>query len=205
MPRRAPRPGSTSCCATRVWTRGSGAAVRGDKTTIVNVLVRRARRYSRGVGGYAFDFGAPMAMAPSAVPTGTAQREGYMRMAARTSTLAVALGLFAPELALAQSAEVATDGAPTAGPTPADGAQRYTPADFARFAPAHRARHGRKSTGISDRHRHQRRRARTGRRDRECADQRRAHRQQIDRRAQRIATHSRHAGRLYRHRRWRRA
>ena len=58
-----------------------------------------------------------------------------MRMAARTSTLAVALGLFAPELALAQSAEVATDGAPTAGPTPAGGAQRYTPADFARFAP----------------------------------------------------------------------
>jgi hypothetical protein len=56
-------------------------------------------------------------------------------MAARTSTLAVALGLLAPELAFAQSAEVTPDTAPTAGPTPAGGGQRYTPADFARFAP----------------------------------------------------------------------
>lgn len=62
-----------------------------------------------------------------------------MRMTAGASTLAMAMGLLAPQLAVAQSAEpVAGDATATAAsavPAPADGAQRYTPGDFASFSP----------------------------------------------------------------------
>ncbi len=64
-----------------------------------------------------------------------------MRMTAGASTLAMAMGLLAPQLAVAQSAEpvagdaTATATAATAVPAPADGAQRYTPGDFASFSP----------------------------------------------------------------------
>ena len=58
-----------------------------------------------------------------------------MRMTARTSTLAVAMGMFVPEFALAQSAELAPGDAPAAVPQASNGGQRYAQVDFARFAP----------------------------------------------------------------------
>ncbi len=58
-----------------------------------------------------------------------------MRMTARTSTLAMAMGFLAPDFAIAQSAEPVAGDAAVAVPAPANGAQRYGPSDFARFAP----------------------------------------------------------------------
>lgn len=56
-----------------------------------------------------------------------------MRMAARASTLALAICLASP--VAAQDAPAPTGDAPPAIPVPANGAERYTPTDFARFAP----------------------------------------------------------------------
>ena len=58
-----------------------------------------------------------------------------MRIAARTSTLSVFAGLLASMPVEAQESTPTTGDAPAAVPTPANGAQRYNPADFARFAP----------------------------------------------------------------------
>jgi hypothetical protein len=59
-----------------------------------------------------------------------------MRMAARASTLVLAVGCFDPGIAFAQDPSEPTGDAPAAAATPvANGAQRYTPADFTRFAP----------------------------------------------------------------------
>jgi len=58
-----------------------------------------------------------------------------MRMAARASTLAMAACLAIPASAIAQEGTAPTGDAPPAVPTPANGAQRYTGTDFARFAP----------------------------------------------------------------------
>ena len=58
-----------------------------------------------------------------------------MRMTARTSTLAMAMGLLAPDFAIAQNAEPVAGDAAVAVPAPANGAQRYSPADFASFSP----------------------------------------------------------------------
>ncbi len=58
-----------------------------------------------------------------------------MRMTARTSTLAMAMGLLAPDFAIAQNAEPVAGDAAVAVPAPANGAQRYSPGDFASFSP----------------------------------------------------------------------
>lgn len=58
-----------------------------------------------------------------------------MRMTERTSTLAMVMGLLAPDFAIAQSAEPVADDAAVAVPAPASGAQRYSPSDFASFSP----------------------------------------------------------------------
>ena len=58
-----------------------------------------------------------------------------MRMTARTSTLAMAMGFLAPEFAIAQSAEPVAGDAAVAVPAPTNGAQRYGPGDFASFSP----------------------------------------------------------------------
>ncbi|MDO9368845.1 MAG: TonB-dependent receptor [Sphingopyxis sp.] len=58
-----------------------------------------------------------------------------MRVAVRTSTLSIFAGLLASMPVEAQENEPATGDAPAAVPTPANGAQRYAPADFTRFAP----------------------------------------------------------------------
>lgn len=58
-----------------------------------------------------------------------------MRMTARTSTLAMAMGLLAPDFAIAQNAEPVAGDAAVAVPAPANGAQRYSPSDFASFSP----------------------------------------------------------------------
>ncbi len=58
-----------------------------------------------------------------------------MRMTARTSTLAMAMGLLSPEFAMAQNAEPVAGDTRVAVPAPANGAQRYSPSDFASFSP----------------------------------------------------------------------
>lgn len=58
-----------------------------------------------------------------------------MRIAARASSLALAAGLGATPSAWAQDVMPVTGDAPPATAAPANGAQRYTPTDFARFAP----------------------------------------------------------------------
>ncbi len=58
-----------------------------------------------------------------------------MRMTARTSTLAMAMGLLAPDFAIAQNAGPVAGDAAVAVPAPANGAQRYSPGDFASFSP----------------------------------------------------------------------
>lgn len=58
-----------------------------------------------------------------------------MRVAARTSTLSVFAGLLASMPVEAQESAAPTGDAPAAVPAATNGAQRYSPADFTRFAP----------------------------------------------------------------------